>query len=131
MNGVDLIRAYWASFNEADYAKTGATFFTENCVFEMPGHKVMGRENIVKDFIEGHKVVKSTLTPVNVVAQGNLVVAELVAQFEVLEDNPNFPVKPVKKGDTFTMRDAVFYELTGNKISYVRLYRFLGVPRVG
>ncbi len=124
MNGEDLIRQYWASYNESDYSKTVSTYFTEDCIFEMPGHVVVGRENIITDFTEGHKGVKETLKPVSVVAHGNLVGTELVAEFEVLEDRPDFVIRPAKKGDIFSLRDAVFYELRDNKISHVRIYRF-------
>lgn len=123
MNRESMLK-YFKDYDSADYKKAVLTYYTQDAVFETADYKFMGQENIVNFFTESHKGITEKMKPVNLLIERDIVAAEIVAEIEAFEDKPNFHIKPLKKGDSLTLKMAAFYDIRDNKICHVRLYRF-------
>ncbi len=123
MNRKDMLK-YFEDYNTADFEKTISTYYTEDAVFEAADYKYMGKQNIISFLIKSHKGMTEKMKPVHILIESDTVAAEIEALIEVFEDRPDFHIKPLKKGDSFTIKMAAFYDIRDNKICHVRLYRF-------
>jgi limonene-1,2-epoxide hydrolase len=123
MNRQDLLE-YFEVYNTGDYEKTMKKYYTPDAVFESADYKLEGRDKIIQFMTESHKGSTEKMKAKHLLLQDNVAAAEIEAVIEVFEDKPDFHIKPLKKGDSITLRMAAIYEIRDNKICYVRLYRF-------
>lgn len=112
--------AYLASYNDHDTKADKGRFFTEDVIMESAAGKVEGRDNVLKRFATIAEHAKEELRPLNVVREGNTIMAELEACFMPLKDWDQF-MTPLKKGEAVKFRFFAVYELKGDKVSYFRL----------
>jgi hypothetical protein len=123
MNRADILQ-YFEDYNTGDYEKTMKKYYTSDAVFESADYKLEGRDEIIKFMIESHRGSTETMKAKHVLVDDNVAAVEIEALVQVFEDKPNFHVKPLKKGDSITLKMIAIYEIKDNKIDYVRLYRF-------
>jgi hypothetical protein len=120
------MQEYFESFNKVGAGKTFATYFAEDAVFKNPwGKEFHGRKNIIKymDEVSHHgDKIKETLTPSNILIDGDAVAVELVTEMVALEDVPNYHVGSFKKGDKIKWILSAFYKIKDGKIFYVQVY---------
>lgn len=114
---------YVKDFNKGDYRGFISTYFTEDAIFETPDVRCEGQESIMNFFIRGHKGVNEVLKVKNILVDGNSIAAELEAEMQVTADRPDHHIRPSKKGETFIINQAAFYDIKDSKISHVRVYR--------
>ena len=115
---------YFEDYNTGDYERTMKKYYTPDSLFESADYKLKGRDNIVKFMIESHKGSTEIMKARHLLMESDVAAAEIEAVIQVFEDKPNFHIRPLKKGDSITLRMAAIYDLRDNKISHVRLYRF-------
>jgi hypothetical protein len=123
MNRADILQ-YFEDYNTGDYEKTMKKYYTSDAVFESADYKLEGRDEIIKFMIESHRGSTETMKAKHVLVDDNVAAVEIEALVQVFEDKPNFHIKPLKKGDSITLKMIAIYEIKDNKIDYVRLYRF-------
>ena len=116
---------YFALYNSGQFETAVAAHYTQDAVFEMPGDEPdhVGSNEILKWFQErGTSGYTEKLRPVNVVMNDTQIAVELIAEYHAYEDVPDFPIRPLKKGDSLSRRDGVFYDLRDGKICRVCVY---------
>lgn len=118
------ILKYFEDYNTGDYEKTMKRYYTSGAVFESADYKLQGRDEIIKFMIESHKGSTETMKAKHVLVDDNVAAVEIEALVQVFEDKPNFHIRPLKNGDSITLKMVAIYEIKDNKIDYVRLYRF-------
>ena len=123
MTKQDMLK-YFEEYNTADYEKTMKQYYTLDAVFESPDYKLEGRDKIIQFMTESHKGMTEIMKIKNILADGDLIAVEIEAVIQASEDRPNFHIRPLKKGDSITLRMAAIYGTSDNRISSVRLYRF-------
>jgi hypothetical protein len=123
MNRQDML-SYFEDYNTGDYEKTMKKYYTPDAVFESADYKLEGRDTIVKFMTESHKGSTEIMKARHLLVERDVAAAEIEAIIQVFEDKPNFHIRPLKKGDSITLRMAAIYDLRDNRISHVRLYRF-------
>jgi hypothetical protein len=116
--------SYFEDYNTGDYERTMKKYYTPDAVFESADYKFEGRDTIVKFMIESHKGSTEIMKAKHLLVGTDVAAAEIEAVIQVFEDKPNFHIRPLKKGDSITLKMAAIYDLKDDKISYVRLYRF-------
>src|SRR5512136_1097392 len=121
MNRQDMLN-YFEDYNTGDYEKTMKKYYTPDAVFESADYKLEGRDKIVKFMTESHKGSTEMMKAKHLLVDRDVAAAEIEAVIQVFEDKPNFHIRPLKKGDSITLRMAAIYDLRDNKISHVRLY---------
>lgn len=115
---------YIKDYNTGDYEKTMKKYYTPGAVFESSDYKLEGRDEIIKFMTESHKGSTEKMKAKNVIVNENIAAVEIEAVIQVFEDKPDFHIKPLKKGDSITIKMAAIYEIEDDKINHVRLYRF-------
>jgi ketosteroid isomerase-like protein len=119
------IMKYFDVFNSADYERAVSSYYSEDIIFESPNDKFVGRESILRVFIDAHAGgIKEILTPTNILIDGDNVAMQLDVKFTFPLDVPNFHLGPAKKGDSFSSKIAVFYKINNGKITHITLYEF-------
>lgn len=117
---------YYEVYNSGDHEKAVSIYYTQDVVFESPEVKYAGQENVIKFLVESHRAgVKEILRPIRILVDGDNVAVELEMELEVLEDIPDFHIKPVKKGESIKIGRAAFYKIRDGKIAHVKVYRFM------
>lgn len=123
MTKQDILK-YFEEYNTGDYEETIKKYYTPDAVFESPDYKLEGNDKIIQFMTESHKGMTEIMQLKNVLLDGNQAAVEIEAVIRVFEDRPNFHIRPLKKGDSITLRMVAIYGISGDRISSVKLYRF-------
>jgi ketosteroid isomerase-like protein len=122
MTKEDLLK-YFENYNAGRYEEA-VEHYADDAVFIMPGNEPdhIGKANILKWFKERGAGYTEKLTPKNILLTPNTIAVELTAEYEAYEDVPDFPIKPLKKGEKLSREDGAFYDLKDGKITRVCIY---------
>ena len=60
----------------------------------------------------------------NILADGSLIAVEIEDVIRASEDRQAFHIRPLKNGDSITLRMVAIYGKSDDRISSVKLYRF-------
>ncbi len=112
---------YLKAFAE-DYENAIHTYYAEDVVFETPKNKFSGTQALLDYFDSTRTGIREVLTPLNVFVKDGGLAAELNAELQAYEDAPNFPEKPLKRGESISKRVCAFYDFRDGKISRVKIY---------
>ena len=123
MTKQDILK-YFEEYNTGDYEETMKKYYTPDAVFESPDYKLEGHDKIIQFMTESHKGMTEIMQLKNVLLDGNQAAVGIEAVIQVFEDRPNFHIRPLKKGDSITLRMVAIYGISGDRISSVKLYRF-------
>lgn len=121
----DLMIRYFEVYNTGDWIKVGSEFYSQDVVFENPELKFTGRETVVGFLDKSHRKVKETLTPLGIITDNDHVAAQVMVELKILEDVPDFHIKPVTRAEIYRYEVGVFYEMKRGKIGHLKLYLFL------
>lgn len=111
---------YVDCFNRKDF-EGFTSYYTDDVVFELGDRRAFqGLDAIVAFYKEASQRVKETGTVQQVVIDDGGVAAELESEFVALQDWPDFPSGPMKKGDIYRRRGLIMYTLRDGKFSYIR-----------
>jgi len=119
-------RAYVAAFNRSDYAAF-SRLYSANVEFKGRAAELRGREQIV-EFYRGVKArLRETLTVHAVVAGEKAIVADVETELQALEDWPDFPTGPFKRGETRRSQNFIWYDVADGQFTRIRSahYRYL------
>ena len=122
MTKEDLLE-YFDNYNAGRYEKA-VEHYADDAVFVMPGDEPnhVGKANILKWFKERGTGYTEKLIPKNILITSDMIAVELTAEYEAYLDVPNFPIKPLKKGEKLIREDGIFYDLKDGKITRVCVY---------
>lgn len=107
--------AYLASFNSAGDKASLLEHYAPDAVIEGP-HGVTPLEEFVEQLRDARDGVRVTAVPLNVVGDGDTLMAELDITYEASRDRPDHPVVPLRAGESVTMRFFSVYELRDGRI---------------
>lgn len=122
MTKEDMLQ-YFENYNAGRYEKA-VEHYADDAVFVMPGNEPdhIGKANILKWFKERSVGYTEKLIPRNILIAPDIMAVELTAEYEAHEDIPDFPIKPLKKGEKLSREDGAFYDLIDGKITRVCIY---------
>jgi hypothetical protein len=113
---------YIEDFNRNDERAMVERWFTEDLVVEVPGQVVRGREDWVAFLEHSHAGgVHETLRPVDVLQQGERILAEVDITFVTAEGRPDFPLGPLPPGVETTWKFFAVYHLRDDVIARLKL----------
>ena len=119
---------YIEDFNCNDDESMVPKHFTEDVVVEGPdGATLHGRQQWLSMLKFAHVGVSEKLQPVLVLRDGDKMMAEVNAVFTASVDRPDFPVVPLKAGQSLTVRFFASYRLRGHQIAHLTLLTW--IPR--
>jgi hypothetical protein len=114
--------AYIAAYSGGDYPKVLRDYYTPDIIFDSAtGGHFEGTEAVLGFLNRLHEKVIEVLKPQVVLFGPENMSAEILADFEATADAPDFHYRPLKKGDTFSLRFFVSYYLRGDKIRHVKI----------
>jgi hypothetical protein len=112
-------REYIAAFNRNDFNGFGR-FYADDVIFEGRAGQFRRRADVL-DFYRGVKSrVRETLTLQDIVLGEQDIVAHLVTELNALEDWPDFPTGPLRKGQTIRSQNFIWYEVRDRKFVRIR-----------
>jgi limonene-1,2-epoxide hydrolase len=113
---------YIEDFNRNDERAMVERWFTEDLVVEVPGQVIRGREDWVAFLEHSHAGgVQETLQPVDVVQDGDRILAEVDIAFVTPDGRPDFPLGPLPPGETVTFKFFAVYHLRDDRIARLKL----------
>jgi hypothetical protein len=119
---------YIADFNGNEDESMVPKYFTEDVVIEGPdGNTLHGLQQWLGMLRFVHIGVREKLQPILVLREDDKLLAELDAVFTASVDRPDFPVVPLKSGQSVTVRFFASYRLRGHQIA--RLTLATRIPR--
>lgn len=115
---------YVALFNTGDDARLCDEFYCEDAVMLTAQREILGRQGL-KDFLAwAHNGVRETLHPVAYARTGDVVLAEVDIAFSASRDWPEFPIAPIRAGETIVAKFCAVYELEGERIKVLKTMRW-------
>jgi len=120
----DIMEQYYGHYNRRDHESL-VSFYTEDVMYEFEDFKLKGKEAIANSIGEIQEVLsKDILKSFSMLVDGDRVAVEMENEVETKVDLPDFLGRPMKAGEPFTFRVAVFYDCRGDKICHIRIYSF-------
>src|SRR6185312_12825805 len=119
-------RAYLAAFNRHDFAEFGR-YYTENVIFEGRGGNFRGRDQVL-DFYRGVQArLRESLSLLDLIVGPRGIVADVLTTLNVLQDWPDFPAGPMRRGQTVRSQNFIWYEVADGRFTHIRSahYRYL------
>lgn len=116
-------RAYVAAFSNGDVTRF-PTFYTEDVVLELSSVGVIeGRQGIVDFYSNLFAKVSENQIIHAALMDDHAISLESTTCFTAIEDAPDFPVMPLRKGEEVRGRTFVHYELRDGLISRIKVAR--------
>jgi len=119
---------YTQAFSNAECDRFGE-YYTDDACLELPsvGLTIQGREGIVGFYRTMFERVRESLTLHQLIADDGGIAADCTSQFTAIQDAPDFPVSPLKKGEFIRVRVFVHYTLRDGRIASIKVAR-AGAP---
>ncbi|NQT73097.1 MAG: nuclear transport factor 2 family protein [Chloroflexi bacterium] len=121
MSTKEIWEKYIKAFTD-NYENAIMKFYTDDVLFETPKNRFEGRQAFIDYLNATRQGIREVLTPTNVFSDENRLAAELNAELHAYEDAPDFPEKPLKKGESISKSVSAFYDFKNGKISRVKIY---------
>ncbi len=118
----ESIKKYFETYS-TEFEKAVDTYYTDDIDFEYPGGKYNGKDAVKAYFGKVHQKFNEILRPIQLIIDGDKVAAEVEAELQALIDFPDFGGKPFNKGESQFTTYGIFYDLRGDKICRVKIYR--------
>jgi len=109
--------AYVASLNSGRNAEFINEWFTEDCVVDGGGMPAHGREAFIAQLDVIRDGVREYARPQRIAQAGDTLFAELDVDFIAERDRPDFPMGPLRAGETLTIHCHVVYTLRDGKVA--------------
>ncbi len=124
MDNRSLIEAYYKDFNTSNSGEVLSAYYGDDVVFEFQDVKVSGKEAVIKNLNDAWQAVKETLTPFNIVVDGDRAAVEVDDRIEARIDLPEFLGRSFKAGESMNAKFSIFYDIRDSKICHIRIYSF-------
>jgi hypothetical protein len=112
-------REYIAAFNRNDFDGFGR-FYADDVIFEGRAGQFRSRADVLSFYRTVKSRVRETLTPQDIVIGEQDIVADLVTELHALEDWPDFPTGPLRKGQTIRSQNFIWYEVRDRRFVRIR-----------
>ena len=122
MDNKSLIETYYREFNATNSGKVVANYYSDDVIFEFKDAKVSGKAEVIGYLDQAWQAVKETLTPFNIVVDGDRAAVEVDDKMEARIDLPDFFGWQLKAGESFNTKFAIFYDFQDGKICRIRIY---------
>lgn len=109
--------AYVKSLNSGRNAEFINAWFTEDCVVDGGGMPTHGREEYIARLDRIRDGVREYARPQRIAQAGNALFAELDVDFTAERDRPDFGMKPLRAGETITVRCHIAYTLRDGRVA--------------
>ncbi len=120
----DIMKQYYEHYNRRDHESL-VSFYTDDVMYEFEDINISGKEAIANSIGEIQQILsKDILKSFSMLVDGDKVAVEMENEVETKVDLSNFLGRPMKAGEPFTFRVAVFYDCRGDKICHIRIYSF-------
>jgi len=119
----ERMNIYYETYNRS-IDEAILAFYTDDAVFQYQDLTLNGKEALLNHFAEFQQAIKETMTPQNIVIDGDNVAAEVDSRMEVKVDIPDFLGQSRKAGELITGKFSAFYKIRDNKICHIRIYTF-------
>ena len=117
---VASLHRYMDAFNRGDYDAL-MDFYCEDVVLVNAGGTKLESRAAIIDFYKGVKAkTRRTIRILEAFASGDRLAAELESEFLAVEDYPEFPSGPMRKGDRLYINSFVIYELRDGRYARIR-----------
>jgi hypothetical protein len=120
----NVIEAYYKDFNASNSGEVISAYYSDDVIFEYQGEKVIGITNVINYLDGAWQAVKETLTPLNIVVDGDRAAVEVDDKIEAKIDLPEFLGRSFKAGDSINAKFSLFYDFRESKICHIRIYSF-------
>jgi hypothetical protein len=120
----NVIEAYYKDFNASNSGDVISAYYSDDVIFEYQGEKVIGITNVINYLDGAWQAVKETITPLNIVVDGNKAAVEVDDRIEAKIDLPDFLGRSFKTGDSINAKFSLFYDFREGKICHIRIYSF-------
>jgi len=111
---------YVELFNSGNDDALVKTYFTEDTIFSSGSRAFYGADELLKFLNWAHDGIREILRPQVVAQDDDHILAEIDIDFHALVDKPDFPFKPLKKGEMTTVKFFVVYYLRGGKVCHLK-----------
>jgi ketosteroid isomerase-like protein len=112
-------RDYIAAFNRSDF-ESCSPYYAVDVEFQGRAGHFVGRDAVVGFYRQVHTRLRERIEIRQIIQGEQELVADLVTELRALEDWPDFPTGPLRKGDVLRSENFVWYELSGREFSRVR-----------
>jgi hypothetical protein len=112
-------RAYIAAFNRNDFDGFGR-FYADDVIFEGRAGQFRKRADVLNFYRTVKSRVRETLTLQDIVLGEQDIVADLVTELHALQDWPDFPTGPMRKGQTIRSQNFIWYEVRDRRFVRIR-----------
>ena len=124
MGNRDVIEAYYKDFNASNSGEVISAYYSDDVVFEYQDDKVSGKEAVISYLDGAWQAVRETLTPLNIVVDGDKAAVEVDDRIEAKIDLPEFLGRSFKAGESMNAKFSLFYDFREGKICHIRIYSF-------
>ncbi|MBW1903072.1 MAG: nuclear transport factor 2 family protein [Deltaproteobacteria bacterium] len=124
MENKNLIEAYYKDFNASNSGEVLSAYYSDDVIFEYQDDKVIGKTAVISYLDGAWQAVKETLTPLNIVVDGDKAAVEVDDRIEAKIDLPEFLGRSFKAGESINAKFSLFYDIRDGKICHIRIYSF-------
>lgn len=116
-------RRYIAAFNCSEFAIL-ADYYAPEIRFAGQGGQFQSRDEVLAFYRMVKSRLRETIRVKELIVGENEIAADLETELYALEDWPDFPAGPIKKGETRRSENFVWYEIEGRRFSRIRSARY-------
>ena len=124
MDNRRLIEAYYKDFNASNSGKVLSAYYSDDVIFEFQDAKVNGLSAVIGYLDQAWQAVRETLTPLNIIVDGDRAAVEVDDKMEARVDLPEFLGRALKAGESIRAKFSIFYDIRDGKICHIRIYSF-------
>jgi len=113
-------RDYMHAFNASDWEALRRFYAADIELVIGNGTTLRGRDAIVDFYRDIKSRTSRTIEIVDCFSEGNMLAAELKSEFVALIDAPDFPTRPLQRGDRYYINSFALYEFRGSEYHRIR-----------
>jgi ketosteroid isomerase-like protein len=125
----EAFRGYIAAFNRNDFDGL-ARYYADDIEFVGRAATLRGRDELLSFYQQVKSRVRETIAIQDIVAGERTLVADLITELHPLEDWPDFPTGPLRKGQTRRSQNFVWYDLAERRFIRIRAAHYRRVEGV-
>jgi hypothetical protein len=117
-------RAYIDAFNAADWERLREFYAPDVRLVIGNGTELEGADAIVDFYAKVKTQTRRTIEILQCFTDGQTLAAEIESEFLAVGDAPDFPLRPMAKGDRYYLNSFVFYDFQDTQYTRIRAATF-------
>jgi len=113
-------RDYMHAFNASDWDALQRFYAADVELVIGNGTTLRGRDAIVDFYRDIKSWTSRTIEILDCFSDGNMLAAELESEFVALIDAPDFPTRPMQRGDRYYINSFALYDFRGSEYRRIR-----------